>query len=88
MADTADLVKRLRSKLRKESPIHYARVPDEDCIEAANRIEALEAENARLRNAAAKALDYLTCSHPHKSAAGNDRLPVAKELHAALGEKP
>jgi hypothetical protein len=53
MTDSKELVARLRARCEYQSRGYgeVVDVPDGDCDEAADAIEALEAENARLREA-------------------------------------
>lgn len=49
-----------------------------------DHVERLNRRIMELEGAGKNALDYLTCCHPHKSRAGNDRLPVVKRLQEVL----
>lgn len=81
-----ELVKRLRSrgKTVRYTSLDVKRVHDADCQEAADRIEALAAENAALR----EALDEIA-SHDLVAITGAGRIVASKmrmRAHAALQE--
>ena len=78
---SGDLVERLRERtcVVFNSPgVH----PDTECLEAADRIEALKAENERLRLHLDIALETLA-----EEGVCGDECSTCKEARAALGDK-